>query len=68
MISSQRKDSDAEDNDVVAGDRIREPLLNSQSNQSVTTKSEGRGTFSDIWTTRIRQKVLALKEAINSLQ
>ncbi|XP_010684825.2 tetraspanin-20 [Beta vulgaris subsp. vulgaris] len=56
MISSQRKDSDAEDNDIVAGDRIREPLLNSQSNQSVTTKSEGRGTFSDIWTTRIRQK------------
>lgn len=58
MISStQRVDSDVENNYAADGDRIREPLLNSQQNQpSGLTKGEGRATLSDIWTTRIRQK------------
>lgn len=58
MISStQRVDSDVENNYAADGDRIREPLLNSQQNQpSGLMKGEGRATLSDIWTTRIRQK------------
>ncbi|CAO2824442.1 unnamed protein product [Amaranthus hypochondriacus] len=57
MVSTQREDSDVENGDANARDRAREPLLNSQSNQTLmTTKGEGRGTFSDILTARIRQK------------
>ncbi|KAL2945473.1 Tetraspanin-18 [Bienertia sinuspersici] len=56
-ISNQREDDDVEDGDAASRDRAREPLLNSQSNQSsMTMKNEGRGTVSDIWTSRIRQK------------
>lgn len=56
IISTQRADCD-EENNYAAGDRIREPLLNSQQNQpSASVKGEGRSTLSDIWTTRIRQK------------
>lgn len=68
MVSTQREDSDVENGDADARDRAREPLLNSQSNQTLmTTKGEGRGTFSDILTARIRQKVFSMKEASNSL-
>ncbi|XP_021722117.1 tetraspanin-18-like isoform X2 [Chenopodium quinoa] len=55
MIHTPREDSDVEDGNAAGRDRIREPLLYSQSNQS-SLKGEGKGTFSDIWTTRIRQK------------
>jgi len=58
MISTKRHDSDEENNYVADGARIREPLLNSQRNQpSGLTNGEGRATLSDIWATRIRQKV-----------
>lgn len=57
IISTPREESDVEDADAATRDRIREPLLYSQSNQSsVTMKGEGRETLSDIWTARIRQK------------
>ena len=68
MVSTQREDSDVENGDADARDRATEPLLNSQSNQTLMTmKGEGGGTFSDILTARIRQKVFSLKEASNSL-
>uniref|UniRef100_A0A803M916 Uncharacterized protein n=1 Tax=Chenopodium quinoa TaxID=63459 RepID=A0A803M916_CHEQI len=60
MIHTPREDSDVEDGNAAGRDRIREPLLYSQSNQS-SLKGEGKGTFSDIWTTRIRQKAEILK-------
>uniref|UniRef100_A0A803LAG5 Tetraspanin-18 n=1 Tax=Chenopodium quinoa TaxID=63459 RepID=A0A803LAG5_CHEQI len=60
MIHTPREDSDLEDGNAAGRGRIREPLLYSQSNQS-SLKGEGRGTFSDMWTTRIRQKAEILK-------
>ncbi|KAJ8435282.1 hypothetical protein Cgig2_030037 [Carnegiea gigantea] len=57
MISStQRVDSDVENNYAADGDGIREPLNSQQNQPSGLTKGEGRATLSDIWTTRIRQK------------
>ena len=57
MVSTQRIDFDSEDG-YDGRSRTWEPLLNSQSSQpSGTTKGDGRGTQSDIWSTRIREKV-----------
>ncbi|KAL9235683.1 hypothetical protein vseg_010424 [Gypsophila vaccaria] len=56
MVST-RVDSDVENGYVADGDTSRELLLNSKSNQSPRlTKSDGKGTLSDIWATRMRQK------------
>ncbi|KAK9733841.1 hypothetical protein RND81_04G096100 [Saponaria officinalis] len=56
MIST-RTDSDVDNDGVADGDGTREPLLNSQSNQSARlTKNDGKGTLSDIWATRMRHK------------
>jgi len=57
MVSTQRTDFDSEDGYDGRG-RTWEPLLNSQSSQlSGSTKGDGRGTQSDMWSTRIREKV-----------
>ncbi|KAH9619220.1 hypothetical protein KSS87_007796 [Heliosperma pusillum] len=56
MIST-RANSDVENNYVASEERIREPLLNSQPNQSaMSTKSDTRGTLADVFATRMRQK------------
>lgn len=60
MVSTRRPDYDGED-DYDERARIREPLLNPQSSQaSASTKGDGRGNHSDIWSTRIRDKVFSL--------
>lgn len=57
MVSTRRADTDLED-DYDVGGRTREPLLNSHSGQaSGSTKGDGRGTHSDIWSLRMRDKV-----------
>ncbi|XP_074304811.1 tetraspanin-18-like [Silene latifolia] len=56
MIST-RANTDVENDYVASEDRIREPLLNSQPNQSaLPAKSDNRGTLSDFFATRMRQK------------
>ncbi|KAK9993236.1 hypothetical protein SO802_022939 [Lithocarpus litseifolius] len=56
MVSTRRTDFDSEDGYDGRG-RKWEPLLNPQSSQpSGSTKGDGRGTQSDIWSTRIREK------------
>lgn len=58
MVSTRRADDDAEDDYDVRG-RTREPLLNSQPGlASGSTKGDGKGTHSDIWSSRIRDKVI----------
>ncbi|KAI4300110.1 hypothetical protein L6164_033524 [Bauhinia variegata] len=55
-VSTRRADFDSEDEYDVR-DRSREPLLHSQSGQlSGSTKGDNRGTISDIWSSRIREK------------
>ncbi|KAL5562040.1 hypothetical protein UlMin_031787 [Ulmus minor] len=55
-ISTRKADVDGED-DYEARGRIREPLLNPQSSlASGSTKGDGRGAHSDIWSSRIRDK------------
>lgn len=57
MVSTRKADYDVED-EYDARSRTREPLLNQQSSQaSGSTKGDGRGTHSDIWSSRIRDKV-----------
>ena len=57
MLSTRKPDYDVED-DSDARARTREPLLNQKLNQaSGSTKGDGRGTHSDIWSSRIREKV-----------
>ncbi|PRQ25616.1 hypothetical protein RchiOBHm_Chr6g0285581 [Rosa chinensis] len=56
MISTHKPDYDVED-EYDARSRTWEPLLNQQSSQaSGSTKGDGRGTHSDIWSSRIRDK------------
>ncbi|XP_021806090.1 tetraspanin-18-like [Prunus avium] len=56
MVSTRKADYDVEDDYDFRG-RTREPLLNNQSSQaSGSTKGDGRGTHSDIWSSRIRDK------------
>ncbi|OMO97834.1 Tetraspanin/Peripherin, partial [Corchorus capsularis] len=53
MVSSGRRHVDNEDD----YENLRGPLLNSQSgNSSTSAKGDGRGTHSDIWGSRIREK------------
>ncbi|KAK9282004.1 hypothetical protein L1049_004915 [Liquidambar formosana] len=55
MVSTRRGDYDCEDGCTVE-DR-REPLLNPQSIQtSGSTKGDARSSYSDIWSSRIREK------------
>lgn len=57
MVSAQREDSDGEDDYENARGTTREPLLNSQLNQtSGSAKGDTRGSHSDIWGSRIREK------------
>lgn len=64
MVSTHKADYDVEDDYDFRG-RTREPLLNNQLSQaSGSTKGDGRGTHSDIWSSRIRDKVFCLKIAI----
>ncbi|KAM1153061.1 hypothetical protein FF1_035557 [Malus domestica] len=56
MLSTHKPDYDVED-DYDARARTREPLLKQQLNQaSGSTKGDGKGTHSDIWSSRIRDK------------
>ncbi|XP_015892130.3 tetraspanin-18 isoform X2 [Ziziphus jujuba] len=56
MVSTRRVDYNGED-DYDGRAATREPLLNPQSSQaSGSTKVDGRGTHSDVWSTRIRDK------------
>ncbi|BBH10090.1 Tetraspanin family protein [Prunus dulcis] len=56
MVSTHKADYDVEDDYDFRG-RTREPLLNNQLSQaSGSTKGDGRGTHSDIWSSRIRDK------------
>ncbi|KAK9944913.1 hypothetical protein M0R45_010455 [Rubus argutus] len=56
MVSTRKADYDVEDEYDARG-RTREPLLNQQSSQaSGSTKGDARGTHSDIWSSRIRDK------------
>ncbi|XP_048430218.1 tetraspanin-18 [Pyrus x bretschneideri] len=56
MLSTRKPDYDVED-DSDARARTREPLLNQKLNQaSGSTKGDGRGSHSDIWSSRIREK------------
>ncbi|KAF7818500.1 tetraspanin-18-like isoform X1 [Senna tora] len=55
-VSTRRTDSDDED-EYDFRSRTRDPLLNHQSGQSSgSTKGDNRGTLSDIWSSRIREK------------
>ena len=57
MVSTRKTDDDREDDFDVRG-RTREPLLNSQAGQaSGSAKVDGRGTHSDTWSLRVRDKV-----------
>lgn len=57
MVSGKREDLDGEDDYENARGRTREPLLNSQLNQtSGSAKGDNRGNHSDIWGSRIREK------------
>lgn len=65
MVSTRKADYDVED-EYDARSRTREPLLNQQSSQaSGSTKGDGRGTHSDIWSSRIRDKVFCWKSSHN---
>ncbi|KAG2719415.1 hypothetical protein I3843_03G256000 [Carya illinoinensis] len=56
MLSTRRPHFDSEEG-YDGRSRTWEPLLNPQSTQpSVSTKGDGRGTHSDIWSSRIREK------------
>jgi hypothetical protein len=56
MVSTRRTNFDSED-DCEGRGRTWEPLLNPQSSQpSASTKGDGRGSQSDIWSSRIREK------------
>ncbi|CAN6684680.1 unnamed protein product [Malus baccata var. baccata] len=56
MLSTHKPDYDVED-DYDARARTREPLLKQQLNQaSGSTNGDGKGTHSDIWSSRIRDK------------
>uniref|UniRef100_A0A803PGD0 Uncharacterized protein n=1 Tax=Cannabis sativa TaxID=3483 RepID=A0A803PGD0_CANSA len=56
MVSTRKADDDLEDDYDVRG-RTREPLLNSQSRQaSGSSKVDGRGSHSDTWSLRMRDK------------
>ncbi|PON55527.1 Tetraspanin [Trema orientale] len=68
MVSTRKADDDGEDDYDIRG-RTRESLLNSQSGQaSGSTKGDGRGTHSDIWSSRMRDKYgLNSSEKYNSL-
>ncbi|OMP06387.1 Tetraspanin/Peripherin [Corchorus olitorius] len=61
MVSSGRRHVDNEDD----YENLRGPLLNSQSgNSSTSAKGDGRGTHSDIWGSRIREKLAAVNMII----
>ncbi|GMY06163.1 tetraspanin-18-like isoform X1 [Fagus crenata] len=56
MVSTRRTNFDSED-DCEGRGRTWEPLLNPQSSQpSASTKGDSRGSQSDIWSSRIREK------------
>ncbi|KAF3436039.1 hypothetical protein FNV43_RR23131 [Rhamnella rubrinervis] len=56
LVSTRRADYDGED-DYDGRARIREPLLNPQLSQaSGSTKGDGRGIHSDVWSSRMRDK------------
>lgn len=58
MVSSGRRDIDNEDDYENIRGRTWKPLLNSQSSHTSTSaKTDGKGTHSDIWGSRIREKV-----------
>ncbi|XP_039034871.1 tetraspanin-20-like [Hibiscus syriacus] len=52
MVSIRRRNVDDEDDYENIQGRTREPLLNSQS----SARGDGRGTHSDLWGSRIREK------------
>ncbi|KAK6238982.1 hypothetical protein QUC31_004451 [Theobroma cacao] len=57
MVSSGRRDIDNEDDYENIRGRTWKPLLNSQSSHTSTSaKTDGKGTHSDIWGSRIREK------------
>ncbi|XWS31333.1 hypothetical protein CRYUN_Cryun23aG0067800 [Craigia yunnanensis] len=57
MVSARRRDIDNEDDYENIGGRTWEPHLNPQSSHTSTSaKGDGRGTHSDIWGSRIREK------------
>ncbi|XVF21456.1 hypothetical protein REPUB_Repub12eG0091900 [Reevesia pubescens] len=57
MVSSRRRDIDNEDDFESVRGRTYEPLLKSQSGHTSTSaKGDGKGTHSDIWGSRIREK------------
>ncbi|XP_022771390.1 tetraspanin-20-like isoform X2 [Durio zibethinus] len=61
MVSARRRDIDNEDDYDNIGGRTWEPLLNPQ---STAAKGDGRGAHSDIWGSRIRDKVIAVNMII----
>lgn len=65
MVSTRKADCDDEDDYEIRG-RTREPLLNSQSSYaSGSIKGDGRGAHSDIWSSRLRDKVYLFKQSEN---
>ncbi|XP_022758583.1 tetraspanin-20-like isoform X2 [Durio zibethinus] len=61
MISARKRNVANEDDFESSRDRTWEPLLNPQSSHSSTSvKGDGRGTHSDIWASRIREKVIQM--------
>ncbi|XVE72824.1 hypothetical protein DITRI_Ditri11bG0069500 [Diplodiscus trichospermus] len=57
MVSARRRDIENDDDYENVGGRTREPLLNPQSGHTSTSaKGDGRGTLSDIWSSRMREK------------
>lgn len=64
-VSSRRVDDDLED-DYNGRGRTWEPLLNPQSSQgSGSTRGDERGYHSDIWSSRIRDKVCVSRTRSN---
>lgn len=58
MVSTRKPNFDDEDDYEGGRGRTWEPLLNPQSSQvSGSSKGDGRGNHSDIWSSRIRDKV-----------
>lgn len=60
MVSARRRDIEDEDEDDYESIRGRtwEPLLHPQSSHSSTSaKGDGRGARSDVWGSRIKEKV-----------
>nr|DAD20144.1 TPA_asm: hypothetical protein HUJ06_021607 [Nelumbo nucifera] len=57
MVSTRRRDYDSDDDYAIIRGRTRQPLLNPQISQTTgSTSVNSKGTHSDIWSTRMREK------------